>query len=77
MIFPKEPKEPSPKSMLRYIAFLGAINVGGRSVKMDHLRQLFESFTFSIVETPIPSRNVLVETMGKNAKFSLIKYIVF
>ena len=41
--------ESSP--MTRYIAFLRAINVGGHTVKMDHLRQLFESLGFSEGET--------------------------
>lgn len=45
-------------SMLCYIAFLRAINVGGHTVKMDHLRQLFESFGFAGVETFIASGNV-------------------
>jgi uncharacterized protein (DUF1697 family) len=48
--------------MSRYIAFLRAINVGGHTVKMDTLRQLFESLGFSNVETFIASGNVLFET---------------
>jgi uncharacterized protein (DUF1697 family) len=46
----------------RYIAFLRAINVGGRTVKMDVLRQLFEHIGFSNVETFIASGNVIFET---------------
>jgi uncharacterized protein (DUF1697 family) len=54
--------------MPRYIAFLRAINVGGRrTVKMDFLRQLFESLGFSNVETFIASGNVVFETTAKNA----------
>ena len=53
--------------MPRYIAFLRAINVGGHTVKMDHLRQLFESLGFSNVETFIASGNVVFETSAKNA----------
>jgi uncharacterized protein (DUF1697 family) len=49
-------------SMMRYISFLRAINVGGHTVKMDRLRQLFESFGFNHVETFIASGNVIFET---------------
>ncbi len=48
--------------MARYIAFLRAINVGGHTVKMDRLRQLFEALEFSNVETFIASGNVVFET---------------
>ena len=41
--------------MARYIAFLRAINVGGHNVKMDVLRQHFESLGFSNVEAFIAS----------------------
>ena len=44
--------------MTRYVAFLRAINVGGHVVKMDHLRQLFESLGFSSVETFIDDLHV-------------------
>jgi uncharacterized protein (DUF1697 family) len=55
--------------MSRFIAFLRAINVGGgRTVKMDSLRQLFESLGFSGVTTFIASGNVVFETTTKNAK---------
>jgi uncharacterized protein (DUF1697 family) len=52
--------------MARYIAFLRAINVGGHTVKMEYLRQLFESFGFSEVETFIASGNVVFHTSVKN-----------
>ena len=45
--------------MTRYIAFLRAINVSGRRVKMDHVRKLFEALGFSNVETFIASGNVI------------------
>src|SRR5687768_4657369 len=48
--------------MPRYIAFLRAINVGGHTVKMDRLRQLFEELGFANVETFIASGNVIFET---------------
>ena len=37
--------------MTRYFALLRAINVGGHLVKMDRLRNVFESMGFSNVET--------------------------
>lgn len=48
--------------MPRYVAFLRAINVGGHTVKMDHLRELFESLGFNNVATFIASGNVIFET---------------
>jgi uncharacterized protein (DUF1697 family) len=45
----------------RYVAFLRAINVGGRVVKMDRLRALFESLRLGNVETMIASGNVLFD----------------
>jgi uncharacterized protein (DUF1697 family) len=54
--------------MLTYIAFLRAINVGGHVVKMDDLRQIFESFGFKNVETYIQSGNVIFETPTGNVK---------
>ena len=52
--------------MTKYIAFLRAINVGGHTVKMDHLSKLFEALGFSNVETVIASGNVIFETTAKN-----------
>jgi uncharacterized protein (DUF1697 family) len=54
--------------MTRYVAFLRAINVGGHVVKMDHLRQIFESLGYVRVETFIASGNVVFETTSKNAR---------
>jgi uncharacterized protein (DUF1697 family) len=45
----------------RYVAFLRAINVGGRIVKMDKLRDLFASMGFGGVETFIASGNVIFD----------------
>src|SRR5207248_3028901 len=42
-------------------AFLRAINVGGRVVKMDKLRALFETAGFTNVETFIASGNVVFD----------------
>jgi uncharacterized protein (DUF1697 family) len=49
--------------MSRWIAFLRAINVGGHTVKMDRLRQLFEALGYRRVETYIASGNVLFEAL--------------
>lgn len=54
--------------MIRYIAFLRAINVGGHTVKMDRLRTLFADLGFSGVESFIASGNVIFETAEKNAQ---------
>ena len=54
--------------MSRFVAFLRAINVGGHTVKMDVLRQLFESLGFSGVETFIASGNVVFETTARDKK---------
>lgn len=52
--------------MPRYFAFLRAINVGGHTVKMEALRQHFESLGFTGVETFIASGNVIFETAARN-----------
>jgi uncharacterized protein (DUF1697 family) len=50
--------------MVRFFAFLRAINVGGgRTVKMQSLRRIFESLGFSMVETFIASGNVVFEAI--------------
>ena len=55
--------EPEGNNALpRYIAFLRAINVGGHTVKMDRLRELFEALGFAQVETFIASGNVVFST---------------
>lgn len=54
--------------MPKYVAFLRAINVGGHTVKMDHLRHLFEEMGFSNVETFIASGNVIFDSKSKNTK---------
>jgi uncharacterized protein (DUF1697 family) len=50
----------------KYVAFLRAINVGGHTVKMDHLRELFASLGFSNVETFIASGNVIFDSAARN-----------
>ena len=54
--------------MTRYMAFLRAINVGGHFVKMERLRQLFESLGYTKVETFINSGNVIFESRVKNTQ---------
>ncbi|HSB11393.1 MAG TPA: DUF1697 domain-containing protein [Blastocatellia bacterium] len=54
--------------MLKYVAFLRAINVGGHTVKMDHLRRLFEALEFSNVETFIASGNVIFDSSSKSTR---------
>lgn len=45
--------------MPRYVSFLRGINLGNRRVKMDRLRQIYESLPFEDVKTFIASGNVL------------------
>src|ERR1700730_6560978 len=52
--------------MPKYVAFLRAINVGGHTVKMDHLRGLFEAIGFANVETFIASGNVIFDAKSRN-----------
>lgn len=52
--------------MIRYAAFLRAINVGGHVVKMDRLRALFEAAGLSRVETVIASGNVVFESARRS-----------
>jgi uncharacterized protein (DUF1697 family) len=54
--------------MPKYVAFLRAINVGGHTVKMDHLRSLFEEMRFANVETFIASGNVIFDSKSKSSK---------
>ncbi|RED66198.1 DUF1697 domain-containing protein [Cohnella lupini] len=48
--------------MITYIALLRGINVGGKMIKMDQLRQVFESLKLNNVRTYIQSGNVLFES---------------
>ncbi len=52
--------------MPRHIAFLRAINVGGRNVTMAALRELFESLGLAKVETFIASGNVIFECSSRS-----------
>lgn len=46
-----------------YIALLRGINVGGHTVKMERLREIFTEMGFANVRTYIQSGNVFFETM--------------
>ncbi len=52
----------------RHIAFLRAINVGGHTVKMERLRQLFASLGYANVETFIASGNVIFDAPNHAAR---------
>jgi uncharacterized protein (DUF1697 family) len=52
--------------MPKYVALLRAINVGGHTVKMDHLRDLFAGIGLSNVETFIASGNVIFDSRSKD-----------
>jgi uncharacterized protein (DUF1697 family) len=54
--------------MLRLIAFLRAINVGGHTVTMAELRELFESLSFKEVETFIASGNVIFASRSRDIR---------
>ncbi|MEX1247143.1 MAG: DUF1697 domain-containing protein [Anaerolineales bacterium] len=53
--------------MTRYIAFLRGINLGGRTIKMDALRKVFEEQGFTGVKTLLASGNVIFETDAAGA----------
>lgn len=50
----------------RYVALLRAVNVGGRTVKMDALRDVFAGLRLGNVETFIASGNVLFDTSTRD-----------
>jgi uncharacterized protein (DUF1697 family) len=52
--------------MPKYVAFLRAVNVGGRVVKMEALRRTFAAEGFSGVETFIASGNVVFSTPARD-----------
>jgi uncharacterized protein (DUF1697 family) len=54
--------------MTRYIAFLRAINVGGHTVKMDHLRRLFDDMGLPGAQTFIASGNVIFDSAARNTR---------
>ena len=52
----------------QYIAFLRAINIGNRIVKMDALKTMFEAMRFTDVATFIASGNVVFRGPGEAAR---------
>ena len=54
--------------MPKFIAFLRAINVGNHTVKMDHLKALFEELGFTNVETFIASGNVIFDARSSRTE---------
>ena len=54
--------------MPKYIAFLRAINVGGRTVKMDVLKEYIAMPGFEQISTYIQSGNVIFEHKSKDVK---------
>ncbi|MBI5729679.1 MAG: DUF1697 domain-containing protein [Ignavibacteriales bacterium] len=59
--------------MIKYFAFLRAINVGGKNlIKMEDLKKIFESLGFKNVRTYIQSGNIIFETTEKS-KEKIIK----
>ena len=53
---------------MRFVAFLRAINVGGRNVKMEQLRRIFESIGLTNVETVIASGNARLRRKSEECK---------
>jgi uncharacterized protein (DUF1697 family) len=51
---------------MKYVAFLRAVNVGGRVVKMDELRRLFTAMKLANVETFIASGNVIFDSPSRS-----------
>jgi uncharacterized protein (DUF1697 family) len=52
--------------MTRCVAFLRAVNVGGRTVRMEALRAAFESLALERVETFIASGNVIFDSRARD-----------
>ncbi|MBM4194951.1 MAG: DUF1697 domain-containing protein [Gemmatimonadetes bacterium] len=52
---------------VRYAAFMRALNVGGRIVKMDELKRLFAKAGFPKAESFIASGNIVFESAAKDA----------
>lgn len=59
--------------MTKYVAFLRGINVGGRTIRMKELAELFSDLGFQHVKTLLASGNVILETEEKSeAEISLV-----
>lgn len=64
----RTPRVLSLRNMPKYVAFLRAINVGGHTVKMDHLRGLCADLGFANVETFIASGNVIFDSTSRSSR---------
>lgn len=53
--------------MTRYFAFLRAVNVGGRTARMEDLRRIFRELGCSGVETFLASGNIVFATPKRDA----------
>ena len=62
-------RRPAPRrdQPTRFVAFLRAINVGGRVVRMQALRAHFEALDLTDVQTVIASGNVIFGTLDPDA----------
>jgi uncharacterized protein (DUF1697 family) len=60
--------------MTRYVAFLRAVNIGGRVVKMEDLRKMFDIPGFKNITTYIQTGNVIFDT-AETDKLVLIQKI--
>lgn len=60
--------------MARHVAFLRAINVGGRFVKKESLKAIFEGLGLKDVQTVIASGNVVFDA-GRTAEATLVRRI--
>lgn len=60
----------APAPLTRYVAFLRAINVGGRTVKMDALRRIIAISPLGVsdVETFIASGNLIFQGMTQDTR---------
>ena len=62
---PRPSSRATPAAPPQYVAFLRAINVGNRIVKMDALKAMFEAMRFTDVATFIASGNVAFRGAGE------------
>ncbi len=53
--------------MIRFVAFLRGINVGGRTVKKEKLQEIFNDLGFENISTFKQSGNVIFEANGADA----------
>ena len=58
---------------MKYVAFLRAVNVGKRQIKMVDLKEMFEAVGFQNVQTFIASGNVTFESEERNKKVLIEK----